>query len=83
VSGVLLAGRGFGIWGSSQHTGDGAFLADQVGFGAASEVCVQHGVKAAGLVLIAVHAVFDVFGGVAREVVCETCKLQSWGLAAS
>lgn len=49
-----------------RDVGDGALVADEVvGFGG-GEVCVEDGVEAAGFVLVAVYAVFDVFGGVLR-----------------
>jgi len=49
--------------------GDSAFAADEVVGSGVREVLVEHAVEAAGLVLVAVDAVFDVGGGVAGEVV--------------
>jgi hypothetical protein len=64
---------------SSEYLGDGQLTVCDVSYGALvayevwdvfrGKVFVEYTVKTAGLVLVAIYAVFDVFGGIAGEVV--------------
>lgn len=51
-------------------TGNSALLAHDVRAVVGCEMLVQHTIQTACFVLVAVHAVFDVLGSVAGEMVC-------------
>ena len=57
-----------------RNVGDGALVTDEVGSPSVREVLVEHAVETPRLVLVPVDAIFDVFWGVAREVVWFGCK---------
>jgi hypothetical protein len=50
-----------------------AFIAHKILLVIDGEVLVQNTIQTACLVLVPIHAIFDMLGSITREVVCDTC----------